>query len=94
MNFNPGQRVVCVDADGAPQLKVKAIYTVSLAVGPRALHWRGNTICSYAVFLHEAEPHAIFAGFAAERFRPVQERPTDISIFQTMLKIKKLKLNA
>jgi len=91
MTFEPGQRVVCIDADGAPQLKLKAIYTVRWAAGPRALRWRGNAICGYAVFLHEAEPHAIFTGFAAERFRPIRERPTNISVFHTMLKIKKFK---
>jgi len=85
MTFEQGQRVVCVDADGASMLKLKMIYTIKTALGPMAQCWRGQIIRGYAIFLHEAEPEAGYVGFASDRFRPVQERPTDISVFREML---------
>lgn len=86
MSFNPGQRVVCIDADGAPQLKVKAIYTIKDVIGPCSQRWRGQIIHrGFAIFLYEAEPMSDYVGFAAERFRPIQERQTDISVFTAML---------
>lgn len=94
MNFYPGQRVVCIDVDGAPQLKLKAIYTIKEITGPATLRWRGNVVCGFAVYLHETEPHASYTGFAADRFRPIQERVTDISIFTEMLIDTKLDIDA
>jgi len=83
--FNINQKVVCVDADGAPQLKLKGIYTIKDVRGPLWQGWRGDRVYGYSIFLYEAETAAGYRGFAAERFRPIQERPTDISVFKEML---------
>jgi len=85
MTFEPGQRVVCVDADDAPQLKLRGIYTIKQIIGPMAQHWRGAIIRGHAIFLYEAEPHLDYFGFAADRFRPIHGRETNISIFTDML---------
>lgn len=85
MTFERGQRVVCVDADGAPQLKLKAIYTIKNIMGPYYQNWRGAARSGFSVLLQEADPHEVYTGFAAERFQPVWERPTDISVFREML---------
>lgn len=85
MTFEPGQRVECIDADGAPQLRLKGVYTVKDTIGPCKQLWRGTVVYEQSVHLHEAEPHQPYTAFAAQRFRPIQERPTDISVFKEML---------
>ena len=85
MTFEPGQKVVCVDADGALMLTLKAIYTVKWVKGPFLQRWRGKIVCEVSIYLAEAETEAGYEGFAADRFRPIQERATDISVFREML---------
>ncbi len=86
MTFEPGQKVVCVDADDAPQLTLKAIYTIKAISVPFMQNWRGVPQMGCAVLLHEAKPHEGYFGFAEERFRPITSRRTDISVFEEMLK--------
>lgn len=87
--FRTGQKVVCVDADGAP-LELNAVYTINKVWGPTPVKWRGKLFESgYSVRLYEAKPAKGFWGFATERFRPLDDRKTDISIFTKMLMPKK-----
>lgn len=87
MAFHVGQKVVCVDADPGPgfhfsegrPLKHGAIYTIA-AVG--ITHWHRP-----GVALVEA-PRLKGKMFRNQRFRPLIERKTDISIFTEMLKPK------
>jgi len=85
--FDPGQRVVCVDASptylGKPvPLRKGAIYTVA-ALGDEDF---------YGVFgIYLAEIDAVRDGkhldaFRHTRFRPIIERSTDISVFEEMLR--------
>lgn len=82
--FRVGQKVVCVDAVGAP-LTEGDVYTVA-HMGPLVLgHWRGRYYKARPVYLCEVEPNPGCDGFAPERFRPAVDRPTDISCFKVML---------
>lgn len=85
MTFEPGQRVVCVDADGAPQLRLKGIYTVKSVTGPSLSNWRSYVVYGYALWLYETEAAPHYKGFAGQRFRPIQGRETNISLFTDML---------
>lgn len=84
--FYVGQRVVCVDdspaSDGCHvELKLGSVYTVSEA------HW--CDIYDWGVLVIEAPrppERPYFSPFyKGQRFRPVVERKTDISIFKAML---------
>jgi hypothetical protein len=86
MMFVKGQRVVCVfDGEfsknyGLPQPvpKLGAIYTVA-----KFLKEDGVPL----VMLHEISNKSYPDGaYWAERFAPIQEKKTDISLFQTILK--------
>lgn len=86
MTYTAGQRVVCIDATGAPPLELNRVYTVKAVKGPITGRWRGGIVIDCIVLhLHEAEHDPGFCGFHASRFRPAVERETDISIFTQML---------
>lgn len=93
MAFYVGQKVVCVDAsatlNGASvPLREGSIYTVSGldADGPPS---------QLALYLQEIGKTEVLTGmFYAHRFRPVVERPTDISIFKAMLNPKTAEIDA
>jgi hypothetical protein len=93
MVFRVGQKVVCIDADGAPRLSLGAIYTIKDIDGPRLFSWRGRIYENVGIYLEEAICEDGHKGFAPFRFRPVVETKTDISIFQKMLTPKKEKSN-
>lgn len=80
MTFRVGQKVVCVDASDAPMLRLNSIYTV---VGILSDPW------GEGLQVNETSPAAYgddwWTGFRAERFRPIVERKTGISIFTKML---------
>ena len=82
--FYTGQKVVCVDADGAVTLKLNAVYTIKTVVPVALAQWRRRVRMSIGILLYEAEP-TTGEDFAPERFRPAVERKTDISIFMAML---------
>lgn len=78
--FSPGERVVCVDdspnENGDSPLVVKgAVYTVRASYGG-----------GYGVTLHELDCPSQYVGFRASRFRRIEEKKTDISVFTKMLK--------
>jgi hypothetical protein len=81
--FHKGQRVVCVDDSinpiyGPNSLKSGDVYTVAWC----GVWWDGIAVCVCEVTQTAEVP------FRYERFRPVIERKTDISIFTAMLKPK------
>lgn len=91
MAFYVGQKVVCVDA-GIGKLSMRkanleegAVYTIS-----KVIDWFGHV----GLHLVEAKPLPGYSGFAAERFRPIVERKTDISIFKAMLNHSKQEVGA
>jgi hypothetical protein len=92
MNFRVGQKVVCIRANGVDPLGIIA----SLVLG--ATYTIRGIECEYrpdgaGLWLEELRnpiwqwhgTRPSEASFCASRFRPVVERPTDISIFTRML---------
>ncbi len=94
--FRIGQKVICVDADGANNLVLGSVYTVKFVYSFRFTVWHTRNINGefYSVKLYEAETDPGFSGFCSARFKPVDERKTDISIFKKMLNPKKKTVNA
>ena len=102
MSFHVGQKVVCVDArhtnaDDVAELVVGAIYTIRWIgehSGPS--HWCGYWAPAICVRLEEVRREtdwgrlAFDIPFLASRFRPIQERKTDISVFTKLLAPKEL----
>jgi hypothetical protein len=80
--FYVGQKVVCVDDEDAPTLKLSAVYTVK-AIRSRLGVNRDGTLTP-GIFLQEVIP-ILGIAYDPRRFRPAVERKTDISIFQKML---------
>lgn len=86
MTFHPGQKVVCINTgpsrfgwQSRPKILRKgAIYTVTAC-------WNHAVNKVPAVTLAEVEPSFGYNGFDAERFAPIDNRPTDISEFKKML---------
>lgn len=80
MSFRVGQRVVCVDDKPrlvAPVLVRRGhIYTVTDVFET----WSGLV----GVLLAEVDP-GLLPGWHADRFRPITERKTDISVFTEIL---------
>lgn len=83
-NFRVGQKVVCVDASGSPNLKGGSVYTVSALDLSPGISLFDGAVAQVGVLLIEAKP-TFAKSFDARRFRPVVERKTDISIFKDML---------
>lgn len=99
MTFYVGQKVVCVDASSEPgkrwvpgeepvEGRVYTVAGVRSAIGPRTglvLTFKELRRSSLAQRYSAAQKYGLWAGYVAERFRPVVERKTDISIFKAML---------
>lgn len=85
MLFRVGQKVVCVDADGAPELTEGRVYTIREILPPALLPWRGEQRLAVGILLDEVQPPHPFTELAPMRFRPAVERKTDISIFTEIL---------
>ena len=83
MTFRIGQKVVCVDAIGS-ELIFGGVYTIQQVIRNLS-RWRGVVGNWSAVQLYEAAAESPYVGFCSERFKPFDERPTDISIFKEML---------
>jgi hypothetical protein len=83
MNFHPGQEVVCVDAnardDGPPPagLIENANYHITKVID-------GGEI-GIGLQLQELPIGPPFAGYFASRFRSLDPRKTDISVFKKLL---------
>jgi hypothetical protein len=88
MAFRVGQKVVCVDADGAPMLVKNGIYTIKSISPPTTCRWRGEIMDLSSIHLCEVDPEQMYCGFAPPRFRPAVDTKTDISIFTKMLRTK------
>ena len=84
--FHVGQKVVCINNgtsrfgwQSRPKaLKKGAIYTVTAC-------WNHEVNKIPAVTLAEVEPTFGYNGFDAERFAPINQRPTNIEVFRRML---------
>jgi hypothetical protein len=83
MTFRIGQKVVCVDTVDS-KLIFGGIYTIKKVI-PRHCQWRGVVAHWTAVQLYEEKAEAPFCGFCSERFKPVDERKTDISDLRAIL---------
>ena len=79
MTFRVGQKVVCVNANGADTLTKNAIYTIKCTAGYGVLSL--DDTFGPGVLLNEAEPNQGDSGFDSRRFRPVVERKTSIELF-------------
>lgn len=88
MAFYVGQKVVCVDAKPRH-------YPNSLLIEGEVYTIAGYAKNSLdeAVFIFEKEATYPASGFYADRFRPVVEKKTDISIFEAMLNMQPSKLD-
>lgn len=88
MTFHVGQKIVCVD-DGPSKwsgmcgksVKRGRIYTVL-----RMMDYHDGA--GERLYLIEAAPSGCHDGFNPDRFRPIVEKKTDISLFTAMLKEK------
>ena len=89
--FRVGQRVVCVDASAgwtsnSQLLRKHAIYTVSEMTGPRlGLIGPDKRAVVEGIRVAEIRMEDNRDWFRLSRFRPIVERPTDISIFTRIL---------
>jgi hypothetical protein len=101
--FRVGQKVVCVDASGIlngfyvtcgdltrvetnSQIYAGDVYTLA---------WIGSCPETKQPIVHLAERNRPFGlGYCVNRFRPVVERKTDISIFTAMLNPSRKKVTA
>lgn len=89
MNFHIGQRIVCIDAGpsdkGVRSGLVKGrIYTISGIFD----HWDGLGLQLNEILTPNAPLLIHFPAWRAERFRPIIERKTDISIFTAILVVE------
>jgi hypothetical protein len=87
MTPRAGQKVVCIDAGGASMLTMGRVYTVQ-RVTTSLCRWRGKIGPWTSVSLYETEPEPRFSGFCSERFRPRDERETDIKSIKKALRVK------
>jgi hypothetical protein len=100
MAFYVGQKVVCVDdevqeADLKQRIRRGEIYTVAKFYphgSPKGvtLRYRRGCPCVDLCGIIRTDD----TPYAAARFRPVVERPTDISIFKAMLTPKTAEIDA
>jgi len=91
MTFHIGQKLVCVDADfeyyGIVDLNLPVhlgVYTVRDVVTGRGVSGLGLGLLLEEI-CNRAGPYGTEYSFVPDRFRPVVERKTDISIFEKML---------
>lgn len=84
MSFHVGQKVVCVDAEMAPMLRHGAIYTI------RGIDTQECYAGRIGLHLEEVTPNDDgddwWVAFRSSRFRPIQERKTDIGFAHEILK--------
>lgn len=88
MAFRVGQKVVCVNATDGYGSLYGAGYTHGLREG--AIYTISKITDETFVSVAEIK----VGGWRADRFRPIVEKKTDISIFTAMLKTKKQGANA
>lgn len=91
-NFRVGQKVVCVTATGARNVREGEVYTVRWSGDFPGRSGLDGSIVTKGVILVEVEADGL--GFDARRFRPAVERKTDISIFKAMLNPSRVKETA
>lgn len=76
--FETGMKVVCVDDTCTSIVKKGSVYVVT---GNSISVWGNDLIAG-----SHLTGGAAFSGMYAKRFRPLEERKTDISIFEEILR--------
>jgi len=100
MTFRVGMKVVCVDGDmrvnwaGWHPPTKWAVYTVREVRRSLDRITYGDTSLLLDEITNPLGPHGRECGFLGRRFRPVQERKTDISIFTAMLNPSQVTVDA
>lgn len=84
-DWKTGDRVVCVYDSGTPQLVVGRFYTIAEFDRTPGYCTAMGAACDFGILLREVRPNAGKRSFAPMRFRKVQSRKTDISIFHSIL---------
>ena len=79
-----GDKVVCVDADDA-NLTLGETYTIASITTGRFNNSKYGCVHNVCITLKEANPKKGSVGFIPQRFRPIEPRKTDISIFTRLL---------
>ncbi len=96
--FYVGQKVVCIDDKSCLRaitenwnldlhgLKVGEVYTIKW-IGNFKHKYLGESVCVHLVEINRPNCflHGVPVPFSLKRFRPLEERKTDISIFEAML---------
>lgn len=81
MIFRVGQQVICIDNNGAPQLRLNGEYTISEILPFGVYQWRDWEVRCCPVNLLETKAEDHMGGFVPWRFRPA----TSIAMFKAML---------
>ncbi|CDM57650.1 putative predicted protein [Rhizobium favelukesii] len=97
-NFRVGQKVVCVVDEwpfGKSPLRKGSVYTITQITEPRVtLSFNGFGRRPDLKLAETKNPDSKDGGFNPERFRPVDTRKADISIFKAMLNSSKQRADA
>lgn len=87
--FHVGQKVVCVDTSGLPSFLSKLIkgkiYTVRGFVLGICRDWSVGEGITLMEMKNPPTPSGQENGFDPSRFRPIDDRKTDISVFTALL---------
>jgi hypothetical protein len=84
LDWHVGMKVVCVNSEGSQSLVKGCVYTIAaFDTEPGFSRTCGPT--EFGIELEEANPNKHHASFHPARFRPVETKKTDISIFTAML---------
>jgi len=94
-DWHVGMKVVCIEPDKFGRLTEGRVYTLtSIRAGDFTdAITRAPASNEIGVVVAEAEPHC-GGYFRARKFRPAQQRKTDISIFTAMLNPQKQVVDA
>lgn len=90
--FHVGQHVVCVDAEGAPELSVGVVYTITeCQASPGSVDVRGRRVF-WCVLLAEVSATGGYDSFSGNRFRPLSS--TRLDVFRQLLVSPKERVGA
>lgn len=84
-DWHVGMKVVCIDDELCPTIERGRIYTLTSIFPANGLPDALGRVCNYACTLEEADAVHGLGAFNAGRFRPIETRATDISIFKCLL---------
>lgn len=104
VQFHVGQRVVCIDAKvrfhpdeiyifNGMEIEEGRIYTIR-DIGFDEFHPEEVVVRLVEIYREPGGDETEESGFAVDRFRPVIERKTDISIFTNILNTQRVRTDA